>query len=385
MNVIERIRRGVEQFAVDVVLLGVGSMATFLSVKWTFDWQVYTGDPFFEALAFSLVVVLFAVVVFEFAVQEMMQKHRRAWLFLLMWLVVALYSMQTTVAGQYIGVKENELGRLEAGREEKVAGVKLEALEMELRFLGEEGEGWKARREQLLTVLGGVDTVEKRFEWKKNVEATEGELRKVNEEMGRIAQRKLELAREAGGLKAAVRIEELKGNGDNVFAFYSEVLGIEDVSRVEFVLAVFRGVILDTVNILCFMFVMMRRSRKEGSLVEHIEEGKEDEQGCDCGDGGKPEVVTRAEGSGGAEESLKEDRKRTWVEVLAKDTFSPGRRNRSFTSRQRARALGVPSDVYEGVVDVALRNGALVKRRGMLCRNEYYGEEEFIREALTVG
>lgn len=284
MGVIERVRRAVEQFAVDVILLGVGSMATYLSVKWTYNWQVYTGDPPLEGLGFSLVVVLFAVVVFEFAVQEAMGRHKRAIFFFVMWLVVAAYSMQTTVAGQYIGVKKNELARLEASAEEKTAAVRLEAIELELGILNESEDGLKRRQEQLLGILDGIDTVEKRFEWRRNVEATERELGGIREELGRIAKEKAVLARESSGLKAQVKIEELKGTGENVFAFYSEVLGIEDVSRVEFVLAVFRGVILDTVNILCFMFVMLRRSRKEDSLVQFHELDKSAGSG---GDGGR--------------------------------------------------------------------------------------------------
>lgn len=86
---------------------------------------------------------------------------------------------------------------------------------------------------------------------------------------------------------------------------------------------------------------------------------------------------------GAAEEGEPEESgEARWVKVLAKDTFSPGRRNRSFTSMSRAAALGVPREVYERITDVAYRAGALVKRRGVMYRNEYYGEEEFIREVL---
>jgi len=360
-----------------VILLGVGSMATYLSVKWTYNWQVYTGDPPLEGLGFSLVVVLFAVVVFEFAVQEAMGRHKRAILLFAMWAVVAVYSMQTTVAGQYIGVKKNEMARLEANREKKTAEVRLGAVELEMGILGSQEEAYKVRQGQLLKILGEIDTVEKRFEWRRNVEAMENELKKVNEELGRIAHEKAELARGSSELKAEAKIEELKGSGENVFAFYSEVLGVEDVSRVEFVLAVFRGVILDTVNILCFMFVMLRRSRKEGSLVQYHGVGRRNVD--------EVPVAERVVEDDVEESEPEEPSAEQYVKILAKDSFSPGRRNRSFTSLSRAVTLGVPKEVYLRIASEAHRKGAVVKRGGVLYRNELMDEEEFLREVLTEG
>ena len=92
------------------------------------------------------------------------------------------------------------------------------------------------------------------------------------------------------------------------------------------------------------------------------------------------------EGEGAVEEGEPEESgEAQWVKVLAKDTFSPGRRNRSFTSMSRAAALGVPREGYVRLAKEALRKGAVVKRGGVLYRNELYGEEEFIRDLLTEG
>lgn len=356
---IRRLREGFDRFAVDVMLLGVGSIATYLSVKYTYGWHVYTGDPTLEALGFSLVVVGFAVLIFEFAVKAVIDKQRRATVFFLMWFAVAAYSMQTTVAGQYIGVKTKEIARLEENVGAQTATVQVEALRRKLEPLDKLDEVDERRESQLLEILEKIDSVEKRYEWKNNVGDTEAELRAIVERRTARLLERAAIEEEIREYEVLAKVEELKGNGTNVFAFYSDVLGIEDTTRVEFWLAVFRGVILDTVNILCFMFVMLRRKERDEKPKRRLAEVS-------------PEEGQLGPTDEGAETSP--------MDKLVDLAFSEARRNHTFPGLRVSRSVGVSDQEYRALLEWGLYAGLLTRKKGVYYLNKEVGKEEFKRE-----
>lgn len=352
MNFIERVRRAFDRSVVDLLLLFVGTTATYLSVKYTFEWHLYTGDPFLEALGFSLVVVLFSVIIFEFAVQEWREgKRRTASIFFVMWFIVAVYSMQTTVAGQYIGVKTKELEALEASQEQRTAVVMVESLNERIRILDESAAGYQERKAQLLTMLSGITTMEERYEWKNTSANAEAELDEITRKLEALSGEKLSIMQELEKAKVTAKIEELKGTGTDVFAFYAEVLHLESTRGVAFALAVFRGVILDTINILCFMFVMIRRGRTVSDPLNESE----------------PVPVQERKGT---------------LE-LAELGADPKRRNRAFPGSATAHRLGVGKEDYLNMCRNGQRSGALVYHKGVFYRNPDMGKEDFLRGVLT--
>ena len=363
---VRRVRESLDRFAVDTMLLGVGSVATYLSVKYTYGWHVYTGDPPLEALGFSLVVVGFAILIFEFAIKALIDRQRRAGVFLVMWLVVAVYSMQTTVAGQYIGVKTKELARLEESAGAKTAAIQVEALRRKLEPLDKLDEVDQRRESRLLEILEGIDSVEKRYEWKNNVGDTEQELKEVVERRTQRLIERTAIEEEIREYEVMAKMEELRGNGTNVFAFYSDVLGIEDTGKVEFWLAVFRGIILDTVNILCFMFVMLRR--------------KERDEGAQRG----WEIPTKAGQPGtqneGEEGGTVDGEQRNPIRKLIDLAYDEARRNHTFPGRRRALEVGVLGGEYRAFTEWALYAGLLTRKKGVYYLNTEVGKEEFIRE-----
>lgn len=362
-----KIIKEAKEFGIDWILTGVAILDTYLSIYYTWSWQIYTGDSFLEALSFSLVVVAFAVIAFEFAVRQWITlkedgtRHRSAYLLFVMWAVVVSYSMTNTISVQYINVMKDQIAVLEAQGEARVAEVKVPLLEEEIKGIEAELSSYETRKAQLEKVLGGVDSVEKIFEWKKTTASVQAQWEEVSELMKEAREKRSMLLEELRGTKTRARIEELKGAGTDVFAFYARVLGVRDTSNVHFVLAVFKGVILDLINVICFMLVMLRTKwRKE----EH-EKARE------------KEALALADPS---------QRQASAAELLADASFGPtAARNGLFISKARSRIeLGIRPLDYDAIVERGIQRGVLKRRGGKVYRASWATAADFLEEVKDV-
>lgn len=77
-------------YGVDWILVFVGLVDTYLSIYYTLQWHVYTGDRLIDGALFAIVVVLFAEIVFEFGVQFAIEKSHWSYLIFFLWAIVAL-------------------------------------------------------------------------------------------------------------------------------------------------------------------------------------------------------------------------------------------------------------------------------------------------------
>jgi hypothetical protein len=89
------------------IMAFIGICAAFMSVYYTAIWMIEF-LPFFLAVLLSLIMIGFSVIIFEVLILFFSSQIIVSWLkwpiscfFLLLWMVVASFSMGTTVAGQY--------------------------------------------------------------------------------------------------------------------------------------------------------------------------------------------------------------------------------------------------------------------------------------------
>lgn len=354
MGWFERLKRVLSETTVEVVLLGVGATMTMLSVWYTALWHLETGDSLLVAVSFSASFVVFLVILFEFGVKVALDgKAVKAALILVAWGVLVTYSMQSTVASQYAGVSRrrienaDEMGRARSvGNREAVLGERIasrRAAIEEMESVADE------LRERILS--NGTDG--RRLEpswvvdrWQKSLDGALADIRDGRAGLDDLLVSKSGLVEQAG-------VAEERGQQD-VFAFYEDVLGIE-ANRVEFGLAVFKGVILDTANVVCFMVVMMREKWKKDEEEER--ERKEEERQKD------PEV-----------------KKQSAMEKLAELAFGNSR-NGMFPSEKRVREeVGIGSSEYARIVKEGIMKGVLVRRGGRVYRVKGTEKEEFLNE-----
>lgn len=354
-EVIKYLRHTLEQFAVDTILTSVGIIATYLSVKYTYEWQVYTGDNKFDALLYSLVIVGFSIVVFEFAVLAAKAKHKYAAWFFIAWLIVAAYSMQSTVAGQYIGVQERKQEQYAEEANAAADADKRDIINKQLESIKEQRTRLLARNVQLLSILDKVQSAEDRKRLGSAVVSVEKEYKESQSKLSSLDdEERLLLLQQMGQSRGTATTGKR-----NVFQFYTAVLGVKNPDSVEFILAVFKGIILDSVNILCFMFVMLRRGRKEESLVEVVQ-GQEEEE----------EVQSEPKSP---------------LELLIDEAYKEGRKSKLFPGSKIASTMGISYEQYVTIVTKLVRLGSLIQRKKRIYLNAYLGKEELLRDALTAG
>lgn len=366
-NKLVLVAKKISDFYIDWILSGIGIIDTYLSIYYTYTWQRYVGDNFLEAIVFALVVVVFTVIVFEFAVRQWItlkedgRRHWSAYILFSMWAIVVLYSITNTISTQYLNVMKDQVAMLEAQGAARVAGVQVPLLEEEIASLDTEIQSYERRKGQLETVLQGVDSVEKIYEWKRTTASVQAQWEEVSGMIREARAKRAELVDQLRVAKTQAKVEELKGAGTDVFAFYAKVLGIKDTSVVHFVLAVFKGVILDLINVICFMLVMLRTKWRN----EEHDRAKE------------KEAEALADPS---------QRQASGAELLAEAGFGDkAARNGLFVSRTRARIeLGIRPVDYDAIVERGIQRGVLKRRGGKVYRASWATSADFLEEIKDV-
>ncbi len=351
---------------IDFLLAFVGLVDTYLSVYYTFQWHLYTGDPWFEGLTYAFIVVVFAIVVFEFAVRMAIttksngKMHWSTFVLFALWLLVVSYSMQSTVAGTYLGAMKTQIKTIDSQAGARTAGVKAQMLKEEVAQIDIEIASYEKRKEQLEGLLSSVDTVEKMYEWKKTTGTVQEQWSRINEEISNARAKRATASEELRQATLEAKVEELKGAGTDVFAFYSRVLHIEDTSIVQFVLAVFKGIILDLINVICFMLVMLR---EKWSKEEEHEEQQEIRE------------VMRDRGK------RTEKAVDTFADLVYGETRS---RNGLVPSYARAREVGISKPDYERIIERGILRGIFVRRKHKVYRSKNAEMADFLEETTDL-
>lgn len=358
-NWFDAVKRVISETTVEMALVAVGLITTALSIWYTTLYHLKTGDAFIVALPFSASIVVFLIILFEFGVRQWINAKKKSAIFLFCsWMLLVSYSIQSTVAAQYIGVMQDR-----ERRSEEVAD--LQGAKDEARLLGDsikEAEESLAadRREQdsLQKALASVESVEKDFEYKKTTERTRARADAVR---ARITSTQEQLARLRKEMSERIHADvQFRAVGErDIFAFYTKVLGVENPGAIELSLAIFKGIILDLMNVVCFMVVMLREKWKEEEEIKEVriaEEKKKDP----------------------------EERKKNAAELLAETFSGPlASRNGMFLSSARAlQELGISTRDYDTIVRKGIQSGVLGRRHGRVYRNLEVDADEFLKEVL---
>ncbi len=351
------LKRVLSETTIEVVLLAVGVVTTILSIWYTTLYHLETGDQWIVAVSFSASIVVFLVILFEFATKLVLDGKRwKAVAIYGFWLVLVLYSMQSTVAGQYTNTIGRRIGneRARMADEDRESQNERDAVrererQESLRFANEEIG-------RLGKVLGqGVGADGKPLanwqiaEYQKRLDAWTLRAEKLKDAWA------MERDEQRGG--EGLRLDTGSSHG-SVYDFYAVVLGLKS-EKVEFGLAVFKGVILDLMNVVCFMIVMMREQWRMERLKREIEE--EEKRKVDP----------------------KERRKKV-AEQMARLAFGKSAsRNGMFPSWKTAQErLGLNKGDYEWMVDKGIMNGVLVMRHGKVYRGKDLNAEDFLEDIV---
>lgn len=358
-------RRGM---AIDILLLIVGAIDSLLIGLYAVQWNLYTGSSLVEALGLSITFTGAAITFFEFAVDRFLKSQYKFGAFLiLMWFIIAAYSMQQTINSQYVSVMKEQQKVQTANSQSINNKAELDAIDSEVKRLEETMKVSQKRMSEIDKLLATMNTVEQAATYRTTISGLTAERDRlqinINKTLAAISQRadrRLELlSTDAAGIS--------RSQNKDIFAFYSQVLSINRTDLIQFGLAVFKGVVLDLINILCFMFVLLRSKEHEPNFAVNIRE---------------PDLVP-GEGAnglhiqdGGVKPSSPEHRIAAYLYGAAGQN-----RNGTVISERRANAeLGIATEDYRRIIQLGLLHGVFRRSGGRVYHVAGYSEAAFIKE-----
>lgn len=360
---------------INFLLLTVGIIDSLLIGLYGVQWNLYTGSSLLEAVGFSVVFTGSAIVFFEFAIVEFLEHKPRFGAFLLfMWLIIAAYSMQQTVAGQYVSVMKEADGYAKenaAGLNAKGAG---DALEAEVVRLEASKKANEKRIADIDTLLAKVVDPAEAAKYRTTLDGYKLERSRLQTANQAIESRLQKIIDQKIQVASTVTADILQAGKRDVFRFYADILKIERTDLIQFWLAVFKGIALDLINILCFMFVLIR-SKQNAARTDRPASIPAKVDSTDAG------ILPKA--GNVAPGDTQPVQQKDAVHRIAAYLYHAGgtSKNGTFISRSKAHdELGVSGDDYDRITQQGLLHGIFRRSGNKTYHVAGYSEEEFIKE-----
>ena len=251
-----------------MVVIGIG--AVILSVYYTGIWLEEFLN-FWLAYMLSAIMVAFSVIAFESLIILYQNKQRIVMsVFVLLWLVVLVFSMTSTVAGQYNKRIENEVKEVTASVETTHKKLTYEIYENEEQDILKSIERKEEELRPFLNVLKGFENDEEIDENRRKQYLywdTHNKVKKINESIEQLRkelkevrlEKKVYLKKEADEVGA---VEDTTNRKAPFYEWISGLFGVE-ANHIQFWLSVFPAVFIDLIAPLAIAISMfLRRKRK---------------------------------------------------------------------------------------------------------------------------
>jgi len=235
----------------DIILTIVGLSSTYLSFMYSHSWLNYVGTPPSISAVLAMILVVFAVSVFEFAAYTLKnnKKNIGGYALLLVWALLAFYSMVGTLSSQYW-----QFQKIENSRIIKKSGSNNR--EYVLNDLNTQIERLNKKYDSLEKIINSYDTAELRAMWRTTIKGYRNDQAKVSKELDSLYNQKKELL-VSNTDKVILNNDE---NEVTIFEIYSKLFDW-DPKNVQFVMQAFPALFIDLISPLCFLFIMLDVSR----------------------------------------------------------------------------------------------------------------------------
>lgn len=258
-----------------IVFLLVGIGAIVMSMIFTYKWGIDRFGDSFLAFVLSLTLIVFSVCAFQVCAIYLGNGQKGyAFIYFLMWFIVLIFSMQSTVAYLYNSRSRKQEQVMIAGND-----VTRESMQWN-ELLKRESEkeidikGLKERLVQLNTLLGQYDSEEKITSGKKVYDDTN---KKVSEQEKKIAVAEKELKAIRDNKDKFLSKEQKAGvvqqvKSDDFYQWVASIFGISG-DGLEFTINCFPAVFVDivaplSINVSLFL---RRREKKKSRFVLFLE------------------------------------------------------------------------------------------------------------------
>jgi hypothetical protein len=246
-----------------LIVLGAVSLSIYYTAIWLMDFL-----PAFLAIVLSSVMVLFSCMAFEIVI--LLGRSRQkilASVFLVLWAVVLIFSMVSTVAGQYNQRIHNEVVATARGSEMTYKRTLYESYQAEEKNLQKQIEDKMEQRTSYQKLLSQFDTLEKQQEDRKifndltwRIAVVDREVQRLNGQLSSVREK------ERSSLEGETQeglIRETVSENQSFYVWIGTVFNVSPI-HVEFWLSVFPAVFIDIIAPFALAFVLFVQKRMEG-------------------------------------------------------------------------------------------------------------------------
>ncbi len=244
---------------IKIIMLIVGTICTFISSYYTFLWLK---DFLINIYAFllSFAIVSFSVFVFETIIILKKNKQRIYYVLFVLWLIVVVFSMVSTIAGQYnIRVQKwNKVVEQESNNIEIENEIK--ELEKQKDFIDSQIKEKNNEKEIYFNLLKQFDSIEKREKENNYYWSIYNQFNSVNKKINELNKQYFSLIQDISNLKNQISVYKTKRNKD----FYSWIGSVFKIDSevFEFWFSLFPALFIDIISPVAFA-IFMFLSKKE--------------------------------------------------------------------------------------------------------------------------
>jgi len=236
---------------VDIILIIVGLASTYLSYQYSHQWLVYIGTPKSTSFVLAFILVVFAVSVFEFAAFTLRNnwKNIGGYALLIVWGLLAFYSMVGTLSSQYWQFQQIENSRII----EKAGSNNREYI---LEDIDNQIERLLKKYDSLEEIIASYDTTELRGNWRTTIRGYREDQAKVSSDLDVLYAKKTDFL-------TSDENQIILNNDENevtIFEIYSKLFDWNP-KNVQFAMQTFPALFIDIISPLCFLFIMLDISR----------------------------------------------------------------------------------------------------------------------------
>lgn len=239
-------------FIFKVFILIIGIISTFMSIYYTYIWFLVFLNPVFSILL-SISMVGFSVISFE---SILLFYNRRNYFlivfFSFLWLVVIIFSMTSTLAGQYNKILENQSKNVDLNNDSLI--MIIENIDYQITELQTEKNNKRVERGKLMEFLGNIKDFEDQNYKDLNyrIYLKNNDLKSIDEKLTILNNKKIKLLEEN-------KIDFGKKQELDFYQWLSNILKVEKFV-LQFFLSLFPALFIDIISSISFGLIMFLKN-----------------------------------------------------------------------------------------------------------------------------
>jgi hypothetical protein len=275
---------------VDIINLIVGIVAITISIYYSFKWLEYVGTPFIISASLALTYVLFINIVFESAIGLIKQAytiHKNAlkiktnnpglykrarfmklkrivigYFILLVWFFLTIYSILSTVAGQYNQLIFVETQQINTdAKDTDFYKDQIIAINEQIELLKNENKLFNEEIKILVNRSSSIESIEDKFKYRNTTKKTETRTDLLRKNITENNKKISSLIEKKSGLQKE-DYSDFKVNKGNVYNYFAKLTRLEPL-YIQFILSLFPSMFIDIISPVSLAIFLFRKRQEK--------------------------------------------------------------------------------------------------------------------------